>query len=194
MPGHDLEMRLLNKKDKLIAYAKDPASYPEMAEVWEQFEWIESKLRSMHRRNVLPLIKLKYGYERSWANRLIREVMSFSGMIHKPDAEYLKMVHIERLQRDLELASAKQDFKAVAALSKEYRFWLFPPGEQGFDMSKLRLQQFFINVNLPQGEVAIPIETYYKLKDSEKRAIDQAQEYDDLPGWEELEADMNSEE
>lgn len=195
MAGHDLITdRRASKKDRLIAYLKSGVEDPEMEQMWDQCEFIERHLRSMKKSNVAIVVSKKYNCSRSHAYKLIREVEEFSGFAHAPNKEYLVFVQVERLQRDIETASMLKDFKAVSALSKELRLWIHNPNELDLSiMEKLQLHQFNIQININGEEADVPLESFYKLSEQEKKKMIKAQSQEFVP-WEEMESMINNEE
>jgi ACT domain-containing protein len=194
MPGDYIEDRRMSKKDRLIAYLKSNKLDPEMEEMWAQYEFIEDKLRSMKKFNAMQVVCKKYGIGRSQAYKLIKEVEVFSGIAHAPDKQYLKWVQIEGLQRDIELARVKGDFKSVSSLRRELRLWLYEDQEQDLEMmKKLQLHQFNIQINMAGDKVDVPLSTFYKLKESEKKHLVKNQEQS-FPDWEEVKTMINGEE
>lgn len=187
MPGSDLiHDRRASKKDRLIQYLQKGGNDPEMEQIWDQYEFIEGKLRCMKKSNVAVIICKKYHVSRAQSYKLIKEVEEFSGLTHAPNKEYLIYVQVERLQRDIEVASAKHDFKAVAALSKELRLWMHNPNEQDLSiLEKLQLHQFNIQININGETTEASLDTFYKLSEAQKRSIIENQDLEFSP-WEEV--------
>lgn len=189
--NNDVLTRMQNKKDKLLRYLKSSKEDPEMEKLWDMFIWIEDKLRAMHRRNVVNVVMKKYDVNRSWANRLVNETMAFTGMAHKPDLDYLKMVHLDAIQLDIKLARESQNFKVLPALYKELRLWMFPAGESAIDMDKLQLHLFDITMNLNGEAAAVPLEVFYKLKETDRKSIEESTSEEEFTSWEEIKAQLN---
>lgn len=191
MPGNDVIVRMDNKKDRLLQYLKKGGNDPELEELWNMFIWIEDKLRSMHRRHVVNVVMKRYDIKsRSWANKLVNETMSFAGMAHKPDREYLRAVHLDGIILDIKLAREAGQFKVLPALYKELRLWLNPYGETA-DEDKLQLHQFNINIQLSDETANVPLDVFYKLKQSEREAISDTADDSEFVSWEEIKQQLS---
>ena len=195
MPGDtDVIVRMENKKNRLLQYIKSGKDDPEMEALWSMFTFIEGILRSMSKRNAVSVTMKKYGVSRSWANRLVTEAMAFAGQLHRPDLDYLKMVHIESLQMDIKLAREAGQFKSLPSLYKELRLWLFPYGESNTDLEKLQVHQFNIQVNINGDNLNIPLDKFYQLKQSEVQELESAGVDEDFPSWTEIKTAMDEKE
>lgn len=183
--------RRLSKKDRLIEYLSSNKPDPEMEALWAKYEFIEDKLRSMKKQSAMHVVCKKYGISKSMAYELIKEVEVFSGMAHKPNREYLMWVQIEGLQRDIELASAKNDFRAVAALRKELRLWLYDTSDTDLDLlSKIEARQYNITLNINGESLSVPLEKFYKMAPTDIREINSSNA-DVIAEWEEVEQMLN---
>lgn len=189
-----IEDRRASKKDRLIAYLNSDKVIPEMEEIWNQFGFIEDKLRSMKKASAALVIQKKYCISKSQAYKLIKEVEVFSGLAHAPDKSYLRWVMVEKLQVAIDSALEKENWKEAATLSKELRLWMHDPNEMDMSiLEKLQLQQFNIQINMNGEEADLSLEDFYKLSTNKKKAILNSKEQGFVE-WDEVEQMIDAKE
>ncbi len=192
MPGdkHTVEQRKETNKTRLIAYLKTDKVDPDMEDLWDRYIWIEDKLRAMSPRNAVAPVMAKYDISRSWAHRLIKETQAFCGVSNRPDKDYLANVHIEGLIMDIKLAREAKQFKVLPSLYKELRLWMNPYDEKGLEATAAGLHQYNLTINLNGESAVVPLPLFYKLKNSEREALE-GSVTDDYATWETIQKQIN---
>lgn len=197
MPGNSTLERTLSKKDRLLAHLNGLSSETEreeMEEMWKRYEFIEDKLRSMNKKNAMEVVRKKYSISRAQSYRLIKEVENFSGLAHAPDKDYLRWVHLEKIQMAIDLAIAKGDLNAFSRISDQLHKWLHQDGEIDLEiLDKLQPRQFNMQVVINGENIQLDLEQFYKLQDKHRKAINQSSTEEIAP-WDEIKLMLDAKE